>query len=148
MSAPPLSHQLKLVLFCIDTLNAALPSSAVREIIHVPRITTAYHSPPYVRGVINLRGTIVSVLDMRIKLGFVPTEIMAGNRIVIASHSDEDVGLLVDAVDDVLPIDESDCSTPPANLNGENADYISAVIQHEDNLITILDLDKLVALET
>lgn len=108
------------------------------------QITRVYQAPEFVRGIINLRGQVVSVLDLAVKLGGERTELTSQSRIIIVRDKYEDIGLLVDCVTDVVPMDRSSFEPPPANLGGILGSYFSGVYRKEAGLIGILDVATII----
>lgn len=129
-----------LVTFVVGEGQYGLDANRVQEVVLVGKITPVHHAPEYVKGVINLRGKIVSVLDLATKLD---TDIISSevNRILIVRWLDEYVGLLVEQVGDVLTIDKSQIRPAPANLRELLRKYTNGIYQEGDRVYSILDLD-------
>jgi purine-binding chemotaxis protein CheW len=122
----------------VDTLR-------VQEIIKVPDITSVHHAPKYVLGVINLRGRIVTVLDLKTKLSFEDGPITEDSRIIIVDSDDEYVGLLVDAISDVIVADNDNTMPAPANIEEGREKYFRGVYHADQGLIAILDVEKVLS---
>ena len=133
-------NTLELVIFRVGKVVCALESIGVQEIIKEPRITPVYNSPAYVKGVINLRGRIVTIIDMRSKFGLKSSE-ADNRRIVIVSTGDEAIGLLVDSIDDILKADTNFIEPAPANLNGLDGDFFIGIFKMEKGLVAIINLE-------
>lgn len=132
-----------LLVFDLVGEHCGLPVNLVREIVHVPpRITRVPNAPHYVRGVINLRGTVIPVLDCAIKMGGMATEHSGESRIVVAEFEGIQFGVLVDAVREVKSVPDSLIET--SNTSGTTTigtDYVTGVAKMEDGrLIVLLDL--------
>jgi purine-binding chemotaxis protein CheW len=130
--------------FRIDSEVFATNVGKVLEILEVPGITRVPRSPDYLRGVINLRGNVLPVIDSRIKFGMNIAEDTVNTCIVVmlVEYEQEElkVGVLVDAVQEVMEIDEID---PPSAIQKNAAnDFISGVGKVNDQFIMILDVDK------
>ena len=95
----------ELVLFSVGNLLCGLDIRQVQEINNRLEITSVHHAPPYVRGVVNLRGQLITVIDLRRKLGMAALETQVDMRIIVARGQDGTVGLLVDRVADIVEID-------------------------------------------
>lgn len=121
-------------LFGLDTFR-------VQEAIKVIDITTVPHAQEYVMGVINLRGKIVTILNLARKLGLHSSEITDESRIIIVSWDDEFVGLLVDQVSDVIPADRGDIKPSPSNVKGAQGKYFEGIYHIDQRLIVILNVD-------
>lgn len=118
----------------------------VQEILTYQEITPVPLAPDYVRGLINLRGQIVTVIDLRCRLGFekLPEEKTSMNLIV---NSDEGLmSLLVDNIGNVLDISEGRLLQPPGTIRGVAVHYIQKVCQLEDELLIVLDLQSILQL--
>jgi purine-binding chemotaxis protein CheW len=130
-------------IFHVGRYACGLFISAIQEINKNLLLTPVHEAPSYVRGIINLRGNIVTVIDLRRKLGLEPISIDSTTRNVIVKVDREMVGLLVDAVDDIVEIDASTILPPPTHLAKELGDAFEGVIQLGNELIAILQLDYL-----
>ncbi|MEA1923261.1 MAG: chemotaxis protein CheW [Pseudomonadota bacterium] len=133
------SFQLADALFGLDTM-------LVQEIIKVPEITKVYQAPEEIIGIINLRGKIVTIIDLAIKLDL-PTEVETNNRriIIVESHN-EPFGLMVDAINDVIHIDGDELGPAPANVRITQGRFITGVFRDEEQLIAILNIEEIVSL--
>ncbi len=124
-------------MFCgLDTLH-------VQEINHKFEITPVYRAPDYVRGVINLRGEIVTVIDLHRKFDMAPSEPHDDLQVVVVRYEDEIVALLVDSIYDVVIANHLDISVPPSNVDGISGEFFSGVYRMEKDLVVVLDLNEL-----
>ena len=114
----------------------------VQEIRTLENITRLPNSPAHVRGVTNLRGKIISIIDVKQKLGFPPSEVNNGSRILVAEINGVQTGLLVDQVDQVMRISTADIDMQQSDTIG-SAQYVRGIAKLQDRLIIILDLQKL-----
>lgn len=121
-------------LFGIDTLR-------VQEAIRVIEITLVPHAQEYIMGVINLRGRIVTILNLAKRLGLQSFELTDESRIIIVSWEDEFVGLLVDRIADVISGDHGDIQPPPSNVLGAQGKYFEGVYRMAQGLVVILNVD-------
>lgn len=137
------SNILELVGFTIANEFFALEINSIREIIKVNDITRVPNTPKYIKGVINLRGKVIPIIDMRKKLNLKQIDYDKNTRIIILEFNNMIVGIIVDSVREVLRIDSSVTEPPPALVKGGTSDYISAVGKLDDKLINILNLDYL-----
>ena len=135
----------KLVLFESGNLLCGLDIAHVQEINKNIAVTIVHRAPESVRGVINLRGEIVTVVDLRTKFGFEPLEHEDESQIVIVRQGDENIGLLVDSVSDVVVANEKDIEPPPSNLAGVTGHFFKGIYKLEHNLVAILNIDELLA---
>jgi len=135
----------KLALFESGNLLCGLDIAHVQEINKNIAVTVVHRAPNYVCGVINLRGEIVTVVDLRTKFGFEPLPQDAEAQIVIVRQGDENIGLLVDSVSDVVIADEKDIEPPPSNLAGVTGHFFKGIYKLEHSLVAILNIDELLA---
>ena len=123
---------------------------AVHEILRHQPITPIPLAPPVVKGLINLRGQIITALDMRTRLGFPPrTDNKKPVNIVVGFGGTEDANtaLLVDEIGDVIDIDPATCEPPPDTIHGAVRDLITSVCKLENGLLLILDVNRAAKVE-
>ncbi|MDR1885522.1 MAG: chemotaxis protein CheW [Synergistaceae bacterium] len=143
-----IEKEMTLLVFDLTGEHCGLDVNLVREIVHVPpRITRVPNAPHYVKGVINLRGTVIPVLDCISKMGGAFTEITNESRIVVAEFEGIQFGVLVDAVREVRTVPDSlveTANTVNSSSSSIGADYILGVAKMDDGrLIVLLDLATL-----
>ena len=119
-----------------------IPVTQVREVIRVSEITRVPQAPPHVRGVANLRGRILAVVDLRSRLGLTPAEPTPRSRIVVVEVRERVLGLLVDAVSQVTKVPVASVVPAPDDVVSTDALYLTGVARWETRLIILLDLDK------
>ena len=125
-------------LFGLDTM-------LVQEIIKVPEITKVYQAPEETIGIINLRGKIVTIIDLAIKFDL-PTEVETKDRrIIIVESQNEPFGLMVDHINDVIHIDGDKMGSAPANVKITQGRFISGVFRDDEQLIAILNIEEIVS---
>lgn len=133
---------LQLVTFKLGNEEYAVDILKVQEINRMVEITTIPNAPVYVEGVINLRGKVIPVINLRKKFGFESKEVDAHSRIIVVDVGNT-VGLIVDSVSEVLRL-SSDTVEPPPQMAGNNsADYILGIGKLEDRLLILLDIESL-----
>ncbi len=127
-----------------------LPASAVESIVPVETITYVPGTPPWIPGVVNVRGEIESVLDLKAVLGLGQAEITPESRLLIAQDEDLRSGLLVDQMVDIVEIASDTIIPPPTPLEGGKGIYIAGEAEYADKTMVILNLAEifLQALET
>ncbi|MEM0913525.1 MAG: chemotaxis protein CheW [Planctomycetota bacterium] len=143
----PEGDLLQLVTFVIGDEEYAVPILAVQEINRMLQITRVPQSPPYVEGVINLRGKIIPVINLRGRFGMSALEDNADTRIIVVEVSDRVIGFTVDRVNEVLRIDADIVDNAPQMASGVDSEYIQGVGKLEDRLLILLSLDKLFSAE-
>lgn len=136
---------LQLVSFKIGNEEFGIDILKVQEIIRLMAITKVPNSPNFVEGVINLRGRVIPVVDLRIKLGLDRIQHNISTRIIVVEINNLTVGFIVDGVSEVLRIPKSITETPPSLVAGIDSDYITAVGKLEDRLLILLDLEKILS---
>jgi purine-binding chemotaxis protein CheW len=145
--ASELSEILQLVSFKIGNEEFGVDILKVQEIIKMIQITKVPNSPSFVEGVINLRGRVIPVIDLRTKLGMNKIEIDKNSRIVVVEIDGKTIGFIVDAVSEVLRIPRNITEPPPPMVAGIDAEYITAIGKLDDRLLILLDLEKILSLD-
>ncbi len=133
---------LQLVSFKIGEEEFGVDILKVQEINRMLEVTRVPNAPAHVEGVINLRGKVIPVVDLRKRLGMPAREHDKNTRIIVMELDGHVVGFVVDAVQEVLRIPRSVTEPPPSVASADNSDYITAVGKLEDRLLTLLDLGK------
>lgn len=132
--------------FRLDQELFAIEVSRVREVLEFSTITKVPGTPSFMRGVINLRGNVVPVVDLRLKLGLGPTQMTVETCVVIAEIAVDGestvLGALVDAVQEVIDLDTSQVAPPPRIGKQIDSSAIRAMGKREDRFVMILDLDR------
>ncbi|MBB6429797.1 chemotaxis protein CheW [Algisphaera agarilytica] len=136
---------LQLVSFEIGVEEYAIPILAVQEINRMMPITRVPHSPAAVEGVINLRGRIIPVIDMRKRFGLKPSADEGDARVIVVEVGNVGrvIGFTVDRVHEVLRLDKTIIDPAPTAGNGVKADFICGVGKLEDRLLILIDLERL-----
>jgi purine-binding chemotaxis protein CheW len=140
--APAPGPQLHLLTFMLDREEFGLPITRVREVIRVGEITRVPQVPPHVRGVTNLRGRILAVVEIRSRLGLSPAEISPASRIVVVDVVGRALGLLVDRVSQVTKVPVESVAPVPEEVASTETDYVTGVARRDSRLIILLDLDR------
>ncbi|MGM0417095.1 MAG: chemotaxis protein CheW [Thermodesulfobacteriota bacterium] len=142
MSKHKESEYLELATFYVGEALCGIDILNIQEINKQFDFTTIPQSEDFVKGVLNLRGRIVTILDLGKKLGLSPVKKHKNNRNIIVNFYDEQIGLLVDKISDVIVAKKSELDSPPANLGGIQGGYFENIVKTEKSLIGILDIDK------
>jgi len=114
----------------------------IQEINKLLVLTPVPGAPAYVRGILNLRGQIVTVIDLGYKLGLPETRVSRKGRNIIVRSAGEHIGLVVEEISEVVRVNVDEVEAPPANMNGIQGDFFHGVIKTDDLLIGILDIEK------
>jgi len=129
-----------------DELFAANVSKVI-EILEVPKITKVPRSPEFMRGVVNLRGNVLSVIDSRTKFGLPPTEDTINTCIIVmivnVEGQDMTLGVIVDAVQEVMEIEESNVQSLPEIGSKYRTEFIEGMVKRDDQFIMILNMNLL-----
>jgi purine-binding chemotaxis protein CheW len=134
---------LQLVSFKIGDEEFGVDILKVQEINRMVEVTRVPNAPEYVDGVINLRGKVIPIVDLRRRLGMPRKEHGKDTRIVVVELNGKITGFVVDAVSEVLRIPRSVTEPPPPIVAGIEAEYITAVGKLEDRLLILLDLERI-----
>jgi purine-binding chemotaxis protein CheW len=143
--APAPGPQLHLLTFVLDREEFGLPITRIREVIRVGEITRVPQVPPHVRGVTNLRGRILAVVEIRSRLGLAPAELSPSSRIIVVDVAGRALGLLVDRVSQVTKVPVERVAPVPEDLTSSEADFVTSVARMDSRLIILLDLDRVLA---
>jgi len=138
-----MAKEFHIVGFRIGRETFGVPIGMVHEIVRMPEITSVPDSPGYVEGVINLRGKIVSVVDLRKRFGEKEITANKKNRILVAEVEGKMVGLIVDAASEVLKIPESEVDLPPSLFEEDAMNYVTGVGKLKGRLVILIDLNKI-----
>jgi purine-binding chemotaxis protein CheW len=138
-----MSKELQIVGFRVGRETFGVPISLVHEIVRVPEITAVPDAPDYVEGVINLRGKIISVLDLRKRFGEKEITGSKKNRILVVEVEGKMVGLIVDAASEVLKLPATDIDLPPNVFDEGELNYVTGVGKLRGRLIIMIDLTKI-----
>ena len=128
--------------FCVGTDSYGLAIGQVREIRSWVTPTPLPQAPAHVRGVINLRGTVLPILDLALRLGLPAQQPDPRAVIIVAEAGERLIGLLVSAVSDILPVPARALMAPPGVTDGAGSGCISALIQHGDVMVRVIDLGR------
>lgn len=143
------SHELtQLVSFHLDNEEYGLEVLKVREIIRMVNITSMPNTPPYVEGIINLRGKVIPIVSMRRRFGLIDMEYNSHTRVIIMDVDGELLGFTVDSVSEVIRVSASEIQPSPSiAAGGIDQEFISGVINHDNRLLVLLNLDMMFSIE-
>lgn len=117
----------------------------IKEIIRPQRLTTLPKAPAFIDGVINLRGTVIPVVDLRSRFDLPPREISHSTRLLIVKVARQLLGLVVDDVTEVITVPVKDIKPPPQVASGIGAEYLVGVCLVKENMIMMLNLDRIMS---
>jgi purine-binding chemotaxis protein CheW len=138
------TEELQLVSFNIGSEEFGVDILKVQEINRMVEITKVPQAPHYVEGVINLRGKVIPIIDLRKRFNLEVKEYDKNTRIVVVDIGGNIMGMIVDAVSEVLRLPNDTIEPPPELVTGINAEYIKGVAKLQDRLLIFLDLSKVI----
>ncbi len=136
---------MQLVSFVIAEEEFGVDILKVQEIIRPPEITRVPNAPSFVEGVINLRGRIVPIVDLRARFGLPPREQDKDTRIVVVELEEQVTGFQMDAVKEVIRVEQDVIEPPPELAIGIDTDYLKGVAKLEERLLILLDLEEVLS---
>ncbi len=139
----PTGDELQLVTFHLDREEYGAPIRQMREVVRVGEITRVPHAPAHMRGVMNLRGRVLPVVEIRTRLGLSPAELSPRSRVLVVEAHGRVLGLLVDAVRHVTRLPADAFTPPPEDVRSPDTAYITGMARWEGRLIILLDLAAL-----
>ncbi len=131
------------VTFELDGESYGIDVMRVQEVLPVTEIAPVPGAPPYVMGIINLRGNVVTVIDTRMRFGLATKEPSQENRIVVIETEDQVAGVLVDSVAEVSYVNDSEIDTAPNVGNEDSSRYIRGVVSRGEALLILVDVNRL-----
>jgi purine-binding chemotaxis protein CheW len=136
-------HVIQLVSFTLDDVEYGLDILRVHEILRIPEITRLPNTPNYIRGVINLRGNVIPVVDVRDRFGFVQKEATENSRIIVIESEGKQIGLYVDNVSQVIRINNKNIDPPSDLIEGVSEVFIEGIGRLKNSLIVILNMKSI-----
>ncbi|WP_371192724.1 chemotaxis protein CheW [Glaciecola sp. SC05] len=144
-AADPNDEVLQWVTYRLDEETYGINVMQVQEVLRYTEIAPVPGAPDYVMGIINLRGNVVTVIDTRARFGLPPSEITDNSRIVIIESDEHVVGILVDSVAEVVYLRSSEIDSAPNVGTEESAKFIQGVSNRDNELLILVDLNKLLS---
>ena len=141
------AEERQLVVFDLATEAYGVDINTVREIIRMQEITAVPRAPDFVEGVINIRGKITPVIDLRKRFGLEVTEQTQSSRIVVVDIRGQDIGMVVDAVTEVLRIPADSVEPCSSVVTTDQSDYLMGIARLDPRLIILLDLEKVLTVQ-
>ncbi len=134
--------ELKVIVFQLQDEEYGVPVDQVRSIEKVLHITRVPRTESFVKGVINLRGVVTPIIDLRKRFGLNEEDYTENTRIIIVVLEDMEVGLIVDAANDVIDISTNSIEPPPDVVGAIEVEYINGIAKLDKRLLILLDLEK------
>lgn len=138
---------IQLVSFVLEDVEYGVDILAVHEILRFPEITRLPNAPSFIKGVINLRGNVIPVVDVRKRFGFKPAQVTDLTRVIVIETNEKLVGLMVDNVHQVVRLSQANVDPPSELIEGVSEAYIRGIGRLKDRLIVILNLANILFLE-
>lgn len=135
--------EIQVACFTLDENIYAVDIMRIREIIKPQKLTSLPKAPPYIEGVLNLRGAVTPVIDLRKRFGLPPREINSAVRLLIVRVAKQLLGLMVDSVTEVITVPAKDIKPPPQIAGGVGAEFLLGVCLSQDSLIVLLNIDTI-----
>jgi purine-binding chemotaxis protein CheW len=144
------SHEdlLQLVSFNIGEEEFGVDILRVQEINRMTHVTRVPNAPEYVVGVINLRGKVIPIIDLRLRIGLQKKIYEKDTRIVVVEIDNKVLGFIVDSVNEVIRINKNIAEPPPPMVSGIESDFITAIGKLKDRLLILLDLRKVISIDS
>jgi purine-binding chemotaxis protein CheW len=144
-AAPALQVDEQLVVFRLDNESYGIEIFRVNEIIRLREITPIPRTGNHIRGLVNLRGKTIPVVDLHARFSLAPTEDTDATRIIVVESDQGNVGVVVDEVKEVMTLDQDNVEQTPALVASVGTEFVRGVAKQSGQLITLLDLDKALA---
>ncbi|OXM84689.1 chemotaxis protein CheW [Paenibacillus rigui] len=138
-----MGEEIKVIVFALAHEEYGVEVERVRTIERMQPMTRVPKTPEFVKGVINLRGVVTPVIDLRGRFGFAESEYTDNTRIIIVAVKDIEVGLIVDSANDVIDVDTDCIDDPPEIVGGIKAKYLRGIAKiSEERLLILLNLEE------
>jgi purine-binding chemotaxis protein CheW len=146
MEVHDMGEEVKVIVFALGTEEYGVEVEKVRTIERMQPITRVPKTLSFIKGVINLRGIVVPIIDLRERFGMPLKEYSENTRIIIVAANDLEVGLIVDSANDVIDVDSDDINDPPEIVGGIRAKYLRGVARVSDErLLVLLNLSEVLS---
>ncbi len=131
----------------VGEITCAIDINQIQEINKQLIFTRVHDAPEFVRGILNLRGQIITVIDLGVKFGFKQKVLNEDMRVIVVKYENENIGLLVDKIVDVVIAGKKDMERSPSNISGVAGEYFEKIYKMENHLAAILNIDELLKTE-
>ncbi|MEI8374490.1 MAG: chemotaxis protein CheW [Planctomycetota bacterium] len=134
---------MQLVSFKLSNETYGIEITKIREIILVGQITRVPETPHYIKGLINLRSSVIPVIDLRARFALAENELTQDSRIMVLNVGRRTIGIVVDSVNEVLRVSQDQISPAPPTVASLGNQYITGLVRLEEQLLILLDVDHL-----
>ena len=134
---------LQLVSFRLASEEYGIEITKVREIILMGEITRVPQTPEYIKGLINLRSTVIPIVDLRLRFALPQEKVSDETRIMVVNVAGKTIGIIVDAVNEVLRVSQKQIAPPPPTVAGLRREYLTGLVKLDKRLLILLDIDKI-----
>lgn len=141
------SETVQLVSFTVENEEYGVHISDVESVIRLPDITRLPQTPDFIKGVINLRGNVIPVIDMRERFGLETTEYLSTTRVMVMKIKNRLIGMIVDTVSQVIVLNNDDIEEAPEIVSGLSREYIEGIGKAANRMIIILKIDRVLTTE-
>jgi len=141
------AEEIKIIVFGLNDQEYGVEVTKVKSIERLENITRVPRTPKFVKGIINLRGTVTPIIDLKERLDIEGTDGTEHSRIIIISLGDIEVGLIVDSAYDVIDVPAQSIQPPPVIIGGVRSEYIRGIAKLEQRLLVLLNLDRILSAE-
>ena len=135
------------VTFEVDTEEYGLEILRVQEVVRLPKLTKLPRAPHFIKGVIDLRGDVIPIIDLREKFGLTGHDYKENTRTIIVEVKEKKIGMIVDNVSQVVRVADSNIAPPPPSIGGVSNNLISGVIRMDDRLIILMNVENVLSTE-
>jgi len=141
------SGSMQLVSFRLAQEEYGIEITKIQEIILMGEITRVPQTPHYIKGLINLRSTVIPIVDLRLRFGMSEEEVTDETRIMVVNVVGKTIGIIVDAVSEVLRVNEEQIAPPPPTVAGLGQEYLTGLVKFDSRLLIMLDIDQILGEE-
>ena len=135
----------QLISFSVGKEEYGIPILEVQEIVRMPKITHLPQTQEFIKGIINLRGNLIPIIDLRERFKMALENYNEMTRVIVVRTVNKQVGIIVDAVSQVLEVNEADMEEAPDIINGLSKEYIQGIVKFNDSMIIQLDVGKILS---
>lgn len=137
-----MAEEKKIIVFSLGHEEYGVEVEKVKTIERMQKLTRVPKTPVFIKGVINLRGVVIPVIDLRSRFGLPEMELTDNSRMIIVSTGDIEVGMIVDSANDVADLDSDLVENPPEIVGGIRAKYLDGIAKIGDRLLVLLNLEQ------